>query len=90
MCLPGIIAGQLRRVRARAGRYLVVLAVHRSHALSHDSPQSAAAARVRLAGRFFRDHRGHAFSADGNLALLAELHFQPGKPWPVGMALAEL
>jgi hypothetical protein len=47
--------------RARTGRHLVVLALHRSHPLSHDSPQSAAAARVRLAGRFFCHHRGLRF-----------------------------
>src|SRR5208282_2661060 len=44
---------------------------------------SAAAARIRLADRFLRDHRGFAFFADGSLALLAELHLQPGKPGPV-------
>jgi two-component system, LytTR family, sensor kinase len=39
---------------------------------------------------FFCDDRGFAFSADGNLALLAELHLQPGKPgpgWDVGGTL---
>src|SRR5450759_890500 len=69
--------------RARTGGYLVFLAVHRPPSSSLDSTRSAAAARVRLADRFFRDHRGLAFFADGNLALLAELHLQPGKPWPV-------
>src|SRR4029077_13248033 len=66
------------------GRHLVILAVHRPQSLSLDSPQPAAPARVRLADCFFRDHCWFAFPPDADLALLAELHLQPGKPWPVG------
>src|SRR5208282_2867829 len=82
-CICRNCCGVVAPVCARTGRYLVVLAVYRSHTLSHDSAQSAATARVRLAGCFFRDHRRLAFSADRNLALLAELHLQSGKPGAV-------
>ncbi len=72
----GIIAGWLRRFAPEQEDIwsfspFIDLSLYRI--LSHDSAQSSAAACLRLADCFFRDHRGLAFSADGSLALLAKL-----------------
>src|SRR5208282_3124365 len=67
-----------------AGRYLVILAVCGSEPLPVDSAQLAAAARIRLADRIFRNHRWAALSANRNLAVLSGLHFQPGEHQPMG------